>query len=179
MRLPCCLKLRLLLRLLRFAQIEQEALLFLAHALRKLAKSGLPKTKRAKRFALLYSKLTVLRAKRANALAHATHEFLTLQPQSTGLLCALNTHRGLGLTELSRLPSKLTRKLLAREARLTRRLRNSCLCLSALKPKLAGLPRKLSCKLSRRHARLRRQRLKINAILRQRLCICRGHLLAR
>jgi hypothetical protein len=104
----------------------------LTQVLRKLANSGLPETKRAKRFALLYSKLTILRAKRANALAKTAHKLLPLKAQRTRRLCPLNAHCRLRLTQLTCLISKLTRKLLARKACLPRRLRNTCLCLCPL-----------------------------------------------
>jgi hypothetical protein len=78
LRLPCGLNFCLLLSLLRFAQIEQEALLALAHLLSKLAQCRLPQTKRSKRLALLQAKLTILCPKCPKAFAKAAPKFLAL-----------------------------------------------------------------------------------------------------
>ena len=76
--LPRSFKFCLLLSLLRFAEIEQEALFFLGRGLREFAKSRLPQTKGAKGFALLQPELSVLRAERADAFAQTAHELLPL-----------------------------------------------------------------------------------------------------
>lgn len=158
MLLQRCLTTRLnfglLLLLLRFAHVEQEALLLLAKALRKLPECRLPDPQRTQAFALLQPKGAVLSTQRPQPFAEAAHKLLTLKTKGPGLLRPLQTQRGLTLSKLTRLTCELARQLLAGEACLAGRLRNLRPRLCSLQAKLAALKGPLLSQLCRVHPKL-------------------------